>query len=96
MSHQERHIEFLWVRWFGRDLGAMGGFRTHRLHRLGFVDADDAGAFGFLDPAHVVRGVHLIPAFAHGKRSDLMGPSVMRVHQEDDDASDWKYFYVNM
>ncbi|KAL6307514.1 hypothetical protein BKA93DRAFT_727333, partial [Sparassis latifolia] len=66
ISRQPQHMDFLWVRWFGRDLTAPGGFETRRLHRVGFVDIDDYKPFGFLNPDEVLRGVHLIPAFAHG------------------------------
>lgn len=96
VSKKQRRMEFLWVRWYGRDLGALGGFGRKRLHRVGFVDADEPGAFGFLDPALVLRGAHLIPAFAHGRTKELMGPSVMRSHQEPRDDADWRYHYVNM
>ncbi|GBE88462.1 hypothetical protein SCP_1302770 [Sparassis crispa] len=40
ISRQPQHMDFLWVRWFGRDLTAPGGFKTRRLHRVGFVDRD--------------------------------------------------------
>ncbi|KAI0946754.1 hypothetical protein AcW1_010125 [Taiwanofungus camphoratus] len=47
----------LWVRWFGHDLDAPGGFQTRHLHRVGFVDFEDPNAFGFLDPNVVIRVV---------------------------------------
>ena len=59
-------MDLLWVRWFGRELGYASGWDTRRLHRLGFIPHDQPDAFGFLDPADVIRGIHLIPAFAHG------------------------------
>lgn len=84
----------LWVRWFGHDLDAPGGFQTRHLHRVGFVDFEDPNAFGFLDPNVVIRVVHLIPAFACGRTSDLLLPSLARKANEDDE--DWRYYYVNM
>ncbi|PSR72506.1 hypothetical protein PHLCEN_2v11606 [Hermanssonia centrifuga] len=60
---EAQDMEFLWVRWFGRDLSAPGGFDKRRLHRVGFIDGDKPGAFGFVDPQMVIRSVHLIPAF---------------------------------
>ncbi|KAG6907311.1 hypothetical protein DXG01_009430 [Tephrocybe rancida] len=42
---------------------------------ISFVDGDDDAAFGFLDPARIIRGVHLIPSFCHGKTSELFPPS---------------------
>jgi hypothetical protein len=91
--HQER-IEFLWVRWFGRDLSHKSGFKSRRLPRVGFVDAEDPDAFGFLDPKDVLRGVHIIPAFAHGKTDELLGRSIAGLPQEEDE--DWQYYYINM
>ncbi|KAF7796319.1 hypothetical protein EIP86_007496 [Pleurotus ostreatoroseus] len=103
-----RRIDFLWVRWFGPEPGARNNrspFKTCRLPRIGFVPADVSGAFSFLDPTLVIRGVHLIPAFAHGRITSLMGPSILRrakerdmdVGNEDTDPnSDWEGYYVNI
>ena len=91
---EPQRMEVLWVRWFGRDLSTPGGFRTRCLHRIGFLDSDDLNAFGFLDPKEVIRGVHLIPNFASGRTASLLGPSIAR-HQNENDE-DWMYFYVAM
>jgi hypothetical protein len=95
--------EILWVRWFGRDMTAPGGFLKKRLHHIGFVDVTTGGAFGFIDPAQVIRAVHLIPAFHHMRTDELLpGPSIARRYTIDDDdcqtqeETDWRYFYVNM
>jgi hypothetical protein len=58
------------------------------------VDAEDPDAFGFLDPKDVLRGAHLIPAFAHGKTDELLGASIARLPHEEDE--DWQYYYINM
>ena len=91
-SEAER-VDFLWVRWLGQDPNHRSGFKAKRLPRVGFVPSDD-GAFGFLDPKEIVRAVHLMPAFAHGKTKSLLGPSIVR-HPKDQDQ-DWQYFYVDM
>lgn len=83
-------MEFLWVRWFGRDPTWKSGFKYRQLDRVGFVPHLDPDAFGFLDPGAVLRAAHLIPAFAHGRTFELCPPSVGR-----DDEGDWQYFYVN-
>ena len=93
-SSETQKIDFLWVRWFGRDLTRRSGFEAKRLHRLGFLPSDNIDAFGFLDPNVVVRGVHLIPAFAYGHTSDLLGPSIARQPSENDE--DWNYYYIGM
>lgn len=85
-------MNFLHVRWLGRDLDYPAGWNKRRLHRVGFVDSEDPAAFGFLDPDQVIHGVHLIPVFAHGRTQDLLpGPSIARKIQSEDDA-DWRYF----
>jgi hypothetical protein len=55
-------------------------------------------AFGFIDPASVIRGAHLIPGFAYGPTNDYLGPSFIRQDPEFEGAqhADWRYFYVNM
>lgn len=90
-------IDFAWIRWFGRDTSVRSGFQARRLPRVGFVDAgnnDGGPAFGFLDPQHIIRGVHLGPAFAHGRTAELLGPSIARRPEDQDE--DWQYFYVMM
>lgn len=90
-----KQIDFLWVRWLGRDINFAGGWKTKRLHRIGFVD--DETAFGFLDPDQVIRGAHLIPAFAHGRTNALLtGKSVARAGNEEGKDDDWNFFYVAM
>jgi hypothetical protein len=93
-SIEPHHMDVLWVRWLGRDLSHNTGFRAKRLHRIGFVDGSDPEAFGFLDPCQIIRAVHLIPAFAYGRTSELLGPSIIR--QPKDNGEDWRFFYVNM
>ncbi|EMD34530.1 hypothetical protein CERSUDRAFT_36196, partial [Gelatoporia subvermispora B] len=63
---EEQQIDFLLVRWYGRDLEIGGGFDKRRLPCVGFLNADAEGAFSFLDPAVVIRAVHIIPGFAYG------------------------------
>jgi hypothetical protein len=84
-------MEFLWVRWFGRDMGYCAGWKAHHLHRIGFTDHN---SFGFLNPKDVIRGVHLLPAFAHGRTSAYLTPSIAR--QPNEKHEDWVYYYVNM
>ncbi|KAK7013429.1 GLOBIN domain-containing protein [Favolaschia claudopus] len=89
-------MDFLWVRWFGRDTNHRASWLAKRLHRVGFLSASDPdlSAFGFLDPAEVVRATHLIPAFHYGRTTELLGPSVAR-HFDDENHEDYEYYYVN-
>ena len=89
-SRMPERIDFLWVRWFGRDMEWHGGPSTLWLDRIGFVPSDDKEAFGFLDPALIVRMCHLIPSFKFGRTLGLLGPSLAR----DSEEGDWENYYV--
>jgi len=85
---------FLWVQWFGRDSTYRSGVGGQRLDRVGFIhDEDDTEPFGFVDPACVIRAVHLIPAFEHGHTAELLGPSIGR--RDNTQTEDWCFYYVN-
>ena len=89
-------MQFLWVRWLGIEPGYSSGSRVARLPKIGFVEATDEDAFGFLDPDLVIRGSHLIPTFHSGRTCTLMrydGPTTARPAGEKDD---WVNFYVDM
>ncbi|KAH9923724.1 uncharacterized protein BXZ73DRAFT_103768 [Epithele typhae] len=93
---EPRPIHVLWVRWFELDTFTPGGFNTLRPHRLRFAPVSDA--FDFISPDRILRSVHLIPAFHHG-RSDvaLRGPSIARIETDDIAVEDdWNYHYVGM
>ncbi|KAF8256632.1 hypothetical protein EI94DRAFT_1821442 [Lactarius quietus] len=69
-----------------------GGPGTCRLDRIGWVpESDPSGAFGFLDPARVIRACHLIPAFSYGKTTSLLSASQAR----DFLTADWVNYYVS-
>ncbi|KAJ7212478.1 hypothetical protein B0H12DRAFT_1276111, partial [Mycena haematopus] len=96
-SRRSQRMEFLWVRWFGRDFTHSSGWKAKRLDRLGFMPSigenGDEGAFGFLDPDVVIRASHIIPAFRYGKTSDLLPKSIAR--RPEDENWDYVYYYVN-
>ena len=85
-----RRIDFLWVRWFGRDTEAGFGWKPKRLERLRFLPATKEG-FGFLDPATVIRACHIIPAFHHGREHTPLASSSPYIYAE----GDWVYHYLN-
>ena len=97
-SRKQHDIQFLWVRWFARyaPRNGHGGFRRKRHTRIGFLPVDAPGAFGFLDPSLVLRGVHMIPCF-NGPRIDyFVGSSFLRSLVEvEADGCEWEYYYVN-
>lgn len=55
-----------------------------------FFSGSGGEAFGFVDPAHIIRGCHLIPAFSHGRTDEYLPPSIVR-----DPEGDWRVFYAN-
>jgi hypothetical protein len=89
-------MEFLWVCWLGVDPDHRSGFRHARLPKTGFVPHDDPDAFGFLDPSNVIRGCHLIPAFADEKTTSLMPYRGETFARDPGEHEDWSYFYVSV
>ena len=84
-------MEFLWVRWSGKDANWNAGPDSLRLDRVGYVPSSDADAFGFLDPKLVLRACHLIPSFHWGKTLRLLGPSIAH----DSNKGDWTTYHYN-
>ena len=83
-------LEFLLVHWYRRDLAYKAGFKRCRLHRLQLTPPEDPNAFGFLDPDDIIRGSHLIPAFARGPAEASRLPSVANNGRQA-----WNAYYVN-
>ncbi|KAK7025783.1 hypothetical protein R3P38DRAFT_3316409 [Favolaschia claudopus] len=96
-SASSQSMDFLWVRRYRLDTSWRAGFKRKRLYRLEFLPDSDPQAFGFLNPDKVIRGSHLIPAFAHGKTGDrLVGDSIGRLPRDGlSSDEDWRYYYVN-
>jgi hypothetical protein len=91
----KRHLEVLWVRWLAALRNHKSGIKPARLPKVAFVEESDPDAFGFLDPGQVVRGTHLIPAFASGRGVSSLryGKSLARPGEQLDD---WEEHYVGM
>lgn len=91
----KQHLELLWVRWLAPLQEHRSGMKHARLPKVVFVEEADPDAFGFLDPNQIVRGTHLIPAFASGRGISSLrhGKSWSRPGGELDD---WEAFYVGM
>ena len=89
------------VCWYGKDPDSRyhSGWRTHCLPQVGFVEytKDDSSspAFGFVNPEHIIQGVHLIPAFHHGVTNKLL-PPWNSSHLPSEGDVDFNFFYVNM
>jgi hypothetical protein len=96
LTEPER-FDILWVRWFGLDSVGSSGWATRRLHMLGFLPSDDSSgpAFGFIDPSHVIRGVHIIPAFSFGTTQKYLGAEQSIAHQHPElGNADYDTYYL--
>ncbi|KAI0038329.1 hypothetical protein FA95DRAFT_1232934 [Auriscalpium vulgare] len=90
-ANRTHRVEFLWVRWMDRDITVPSGPAALRLERVHFSATGTSGdMFGFVDPTHVIRGCHFIPAFHYGRTTQWLPDSIAR-----DKDGDWKYHYVN-
>ena len=85
------NMDVLWVRWLEVDERHQAGWKAKRLYRVQFVPSHMEGAFGFLDPTDVIRGVHLIPGFKNGFLVDTQEVSKWDHSPE----KSWKNYYVN-
>lgn len=96
LNRSVQHMEFLWVRWFGIEPRYRSGFKVARLPKVGFVPEADESAFGFLDPSLVLRGCHLVPAFAAGRTNQLLKTVSPTAARHPDETDDWTNYYVIM
>ena len=87
---QSRRIEFLWVRWF-EVLQDCSAWEQYALDIVRFVLMTDEDAFGFVDPANVLRGCHVIPSFAGGR----LHPNGIAMSRWAGDSDDWKQYCIN-
>lgn len=93
VSHTEpQTLVVLWVRWMERTMTTLLGQNSRNYTRVSFIpwSGTPGSTFDFVDPAHVIRACHLIPALDFGRTYDLLDPSVAR-----DPKGDWRIFYVN-
>ncbi|KAF5319789.1 hypothetical protein D9611_012833 [Ephemerocybe angulata] len=88
-------MQFLLVRWMGDEPDYAFGFRRARLPKVGFVE-HLGFAFGFLDPAQIVRGCHLIPAFDAGLTLELLPCWDTVARQHGPRNADYTNYYVNI
>ncbi|EJD50312.1 hypothetical protein AURDEDRAFT_58653, partial [Auricularia subglabra TFB-10046 SS5] len=88
-------FNILWIRWFGEDPEWEDGWKKRRLPRVDFVPASDPDAFGFIDPATVLRAAHMLPAYAEGRTQDLL-PAGNSLARGPDEVDDFVNYYVGM
>lgn len=86
VDYSPTRMNFLWVRWYKHQ----GVENPDRFDQLYFPPITAEGAFGFVDPADVVRGCHIIPRFSKGKRH----PSGVGFSRLAGDSRDWLVYYI--
>ena len=87
-----RRVEFLWVRWYQVHSGHEEFLAQSRLPELSFYPIYTPHAFGFVDPANVLRTCHIMPRFAHGKQHEHAGGKGFSRCAKDRD--DYKKYYI--
>lgn len=89
-NYEARRIDFLWVRWYKVVEPTASGWKIRRLDCIRFPRMDEEDAFGFVDPRDVLRGCHVMPKFAAGKRH----PDGRGISRAAKDGQDYKCYYV--
>lgn len=87
-------VSVLWVRWMQRNAVGLTGPNSQNYTQVSYVPWSDTpgSAFDFIDPSHIIRGCHLVPAFALGRTRNLLDPSVAR---DPGPEGDWRAYYAN-
>jgi len=86
-------MDILWVRWFAIDKKHKAGWKAKRLYKIRFIPNLDEGAFGFINPDDVIRGIHLIPGFDEGLIKS--GPEDAKSEWDYVASRNWCSYYVN-
>lgn len=73
-------FDFLWIQRYKTMIDQISAFEKKRLPKIQLYESKHPKAFDFLDPSQVLRGIHIIPAFAEGMHSE----------------SKWNSYYINM
>jgi hypothetical protein len=92
-DYSPHRVEFLWVRWYENieSYPVQDGWDNCRLDQLRFPPMDHDSAFGFVDPAHVLRAFHSIPRFMSGWQY----PDGVGISHCARDGKDWRIYFVN-
>jgi hypothetical protein len=108
IDYNARRIDFLWVRWFEYDGNRSVRWEDFKLDSLRFPPLATEDAFGFVDPRHVLRGSHIVPAFTSGKphrerdsrsipafASEKTHRDAVSLSKHACDVHDWSRYYVD-
>jgi hypothetical protein len=86
-----RRFDFLWVRWFEIINAGSPVWSSSTLDSVRFPPMHRNDSFGFVDPKDVLRGCHIIPAFAKGKRQ----VNEVGISRCAKDGKDYNLYYVS-
>lgn len=89
-DYEARRVDFLWVRWYETDDVLPWSWASTKLPGVRFGPLTEEAAFGFVDPANVLRSCHIIPAFALGLRH----PDGFGLSRCAKDSHDWHKYYI--
>lgn len=89
-DYETRRLDFLWVRWYEIVDPKSSGWSTSTLDSVCFPPLHGDDAFGFVDPKDVLRGCHIMPNFAKGKRQ-ADGIGISRCAK---DSQDYNRYYI--
>jgi len=89
-DYEPRRFDFLWVRWFEVVNPASSGWEASKLDLVRFPPLCEEASLGFVDPKDVLRGCHILPAFAKGRRH-RNGVGVSRCAK---DGNDYMLYYI--
>lgn len=88
--YESLRMDFLFVRWY--EIVSNHAWDSHNLGRVHFLPLANSNAFGFVDPAAVLRACHVIPAFCQGQHNPNSSLSISPLAG---DHCDWHEYYIN-
>ena len=99
LDHRPRRLDFLWVQWYKPTESSVDDsalWSTRRLETLSLLPLSNPEACDFVDPADIVRAVHIIPRFAAGKRYEDHDDQSRLFSKWAGDRDEWIEYYVNV
>ncbi|KAG2056612.1 hypothetical protein BDR06DRAFT_1040269, partial [Suillus hirtellus] len=91
----KQHLEVLWIQWLAMVQGYRSGMRHAHLPKIVFMEESNQDGFGFLNPGQLIRGAHLLPAFASGCSVSSLWRGKSLVHPGGQ-LDNWEKYYVGM
>jgi hypothetical protein len=83
-------IDFVWVRWYD----FLESDEEFSLDQVSFTSLSSDDALDFVDPADILRGVHLIPRFS-GLQDDEPRPPTQKSKCFPIQEPEWESYYIN-